>query len=194
MGIFMIENYILTYSFLAIFLAYSYIALYVSRRQGAKIVGWITAIKNKDYTLFLLSIPQIGLIFNAIFVFNSGIYEIISVIAGFIIMVLGMGFNLIVRMNLGKNWVPLYKTTENQELVTEGIYSIIRHPFYLSVLILFSGISVISWNLYGLLLLLFALMALIVRIKKEEDELITKFGEEYEKYKKETPMLIPWLK
>jgi protein-S-isoprenylcysteine O-methyltransferase Ste14 len=34
----------------------------------------------------------------------------------------------------------------------------------------------------------------MIRIKKEAEELIAKFGEEYEKYKKETPMFIPKLK
>lgn len=191
---FMIKNYILVYLFLTLFLIYSYLGLYVSRRYGAKIVGWPTAIKNRDYTLFLLAIPEAGLIFNAVIILNNGIYEIFPLIAGFILMIFGMFFNLIVRTNLGKNWVPLSKTTENQELVTEGIYSKVRHPFYLSILILFSGVAVISWNLYGLLFFILTLLALIIRIRKEERELIAKFGNEYLKYIKETPMIIPKLK
>jgi protein-S-isoprenylcysteine O-methyltransferase Ste14 len=188
------ENEILLYSFLIIFLAYSYIALYISRKYGAEIVGWPTAIRTGDYTLFLLAIPQTGLLFNVIMVFYNGNYEIIPVVIGFLLMFIGMGFNFIVRANLGKNWVPLSKTTENQELLTEGIYSKVRHPFYLSLLILFSGIAVISWNLYGLLFFILVLIALRIRIRKEEKELIAKFGEEYEKYMKETPMIIPKLK
>lgn len=184
---------ILLYLFLALFLIYSYLALYISRKYGAEIVGWPTAVKRRDYTLFLLAVPQIGLIFNVVIVLYNGIYELLPVLIGFILMILGMGFNFIVRANLGKNWVPLSKTTEGQELVTEGIYSKVRHPFYLSILILFLGIAVISWNLYGILFFILTLMALIVRIKKEERELIAKFGEEYVKYKKETPTLIPKL-
>ncbi|MGF7117680.1 methyltransferase family protein [Methanobacterium oryzae] len=190
----MIESYILIYLFLALFLIYSYLGLYVSRRYGAKIVGWPTAIKSRDYTLFLLAIPEVGLILNVVIIFNKEIYYILPVLAGFTIMIFGMIFNLIVRTNLGKNWVPLSKTTENQELVTEGIYSKIRHPFYLSILILFLGIAVISWNLYGLSFFILTVLAIIVRINKEEGELIAKFGEKYEKYIKETPMLIPKLK
>jgi protein-S-isoprenylcysteine O-methyltransferase Ste14 len=190
----MIKSYILVYLFLALFLIYSYLGLYVSRRYGAKIVGWPTAIKSRDYTLFLLAIPEACLIFNAVILLNNGIYEIIPLIAGFIMMIFGMTFNLIVRTNLGKNWVPLSKTTENQELVTDGLYSKIRHPFYLSILILFSGVAVISWDLYGLLFFIWTVLALIIRIKKEEKELIAKFGNEYLKYIKETPMIIPKLK
>lgn len=190
----MIEGIVLAYLFLAFFLIYSYVALFVSRKSGAKIVGWPTAIKSRDYTLFLLAIPQAGLILNAVTILYSGIYQLFPVIIGFLIMLFGMGFNLIVRTNLGKNWVPLSKTTEGQELVTGGIYSKVRHPFYLSVLILFSGVAVISWNLYGLLFFILTLLALIIRIRKEERELIAKFGNEYLKYIKETPMIIPKLK
>ena len=139
------------YLFLLVFLVYSYIGLYISRRYGAKIVGWPTAIRSKDYTLFFLAIPQTFLILNTLIALNSMNYREIPVISGFIIMITGMGFNFIVRANLGKNWVPLSKTTEGQELVTEGIYSRVRHPFYLSILILFLGVAIISWNLYGLL-------------------------------------------
>jgi protein-S-isoprenylcysteine O-methyltransferase Ste14 len=188
------ENEILLYSFLIIFLAYSYIGLYISRKYGAKIVGWPTAIRTKDYTLFLLVIPQTGLLFNVVIVFYNGFYNLLPVLIGFILMVIGMGFNIIVRANLGKNWVPLSKTTENQELVTEGVYSKVRHPFYLSILIIFLGMVVIPWNFYGLLFFILVLIALRIRIRKEESELIAKFGKKYENYAKKTPMLIPKLK
>lgn len=181
------------YLFLAFLLVYSYIGQYISRKYGAKIVGWPTAIRNKDYTLFLLAIPQTVLILDTVMVLYNMNYGGTPVLIGFIIMITGMGFNFIVRTNLGKNWVPLAKTTDGQELVTEGIYSKVRHPFYLSILILFLGITIISSNLYGLLFLILTLISLIVRIKKEETELIAKFGEEYKKYKKETPMIIPHL-
>lgn len=189
----MAENEILLYSFLIIFMVYSYIGVYISRKYGAKIVGWPTAIKTGDYTLFLLTITQLGLIFNVAIHLYNGIYEILPVVIGFMLMIIGMAFNFIVRASLGKNWIPLSKTTENQELVTEGIYSKVRHPFYLSLAFLFSGMAVIPWNLYGLLFFILVLIALRIRIRKEESELIAKFGKEYEKYKRETPMIIPKL-
>lgn len=190
----MINKYILVNSFLVLFIIYSFLSLYVSRRYGAKIVGWPAAIKRRDYTIFLLAFPETILILNVVISVIDGIYGIFPVIIGFIIMISGMCFNLIVRMKLGKNWVPLSKTTEDQKLVTISVYSKIQHPFYLSVLIMFTGVAVISWNLFGLLFLILLILALIIRIKKEEAELVAKFGSEYRKYIKETPMLIPKLK
>ena len=187
------QNYTLLYIFLAVFLAYSFISIYVSRKYGAKIIGWPTIIRLRDYTSLGIALPEAALIFNAIFVFYNGIFESIPLWVGFMVMLVGMGFNILVRKDLGKNWVPLSKTTEDQELITEGVYSRVRHPFYTSISILFGGITIIAWNLYGLLFFVLFLIALIIRIKKEEKELIAKFNNEYERYKKETPMLLPKL-
>jgi len=118
-------------------------------------------------------------------------YGEIPVLIGFIIMIISRGFNFIVRTNLRKNWVPLAKTGERQELITEGIYFKVMHPFYLSILILFLRITIISENLYWLLFFILTVIALMIRMRKEERELIIKFGEEYKKYKKETPIIIP---
>ncbi len=190
------QNQTLLYLFLIIFLGYSFISLSVSRKYGAVIMGWPSVIRNKDYTSFLIAIPETGLIFSVLIsLYNEifGFYEILTVALGFILMFVGMGFNLMVRRELGKNWVPLAKTTDNQELITSGIYSRVRHPFYTSILILFLGVAIIAWNWYGLFFFIFFIVGLLIRIKKEESELILKFGEKYENYMEKTPKLIPRL-
>ncbi len=185
------DEQILLYLFLVIFLVYSFISLQVSRKYGAQIKGWPTILKERDYTSFALAVPQVGLMMAVVITFYTGIYSTILVLIGFFVMFIGMGFNLMVRRELGKNWVPLSRTTENQELVTTGIYSQVRHPFYLSILVLFSGVAIISQNLLGLIFFILFIAGLIIRMKKEEKELILKFGEEYIKYMNNTPRLFP---
>jgi len=185
------DDQTLLYLFLLIFLSYSFISLIVSRKYGAEIKGWPSIIKERDYTSFALAIPQAGLMGVAAITLYTGIYSMILLLIGFILMLMGMGFNLMVRKELGKNWVPLSKTTDKQELVTTGIYSKVRHPFYLSIFILFLGVAIISWNWYGLLFFVLFILGLVIRIKKEEKELITKFGDEYWEYMQTTPRLIP---
>ncbi len=46
-------------------------------------------------------------------------------------------------------------------------------------------------NFYALLFYLLFIISILVRIKKEEEELIDKFGDEYLRYKKEVGMLFP---
>ena len=187
----LLEDKTLLYLFLLIFLGYSFTSLYVSHHYGAQIKGWSSVIAERDYTSFLLTIPQAGIMGALVITLYPGFYMPIPLISGFILMIVGMGFNLVVRKELGKNWVPLSKTTPNQELVTDGLYSRVRHPFYLSILILFTGVAVISWNWYGLIFLMALVGGLIIRIKKEENNLIIKFGDEYQEYMEKTGMLIP---
>jgi protein-S-isoprenylcysteine O-methyltransferase Ste14 len=80
-------------------------------------------------------------------------------------------------------------------LLQEGIYGVVRHPRYLS-----AGVSVIANALFinyaGLYILVLLLVPVgYLMIVLEERELIERFGEEYRKYQRKVPRLIPrWRK
>src|SRR5262245_57641014 len=80
-------------------------------------------------------------------------------------------------------------------LLQEGIYGVVRHPRYLS-----AGVSVIANALFinyaGLYILVLLLVPMgYIMIVLEEQELIERFGEEYRKYQRRVPRLIPrWRK
>lgn len=82
------------------------------------------------------------------------------------------------------------ETHRSKEIVTTGVYSIVRHPQYVGGLLAHAGISFLLSAWYSLLStpLMIAIIYLISR--KEEEELIKEFGKEYEKYKKKVPMLL----
>jgi protein-S-isoprenylcysteine O-methyltransferase Ste14 len=78
-------------------------------------------------------------------------------------------------------------------LVRSGIYGYIRHPLYLSVFMLGTGIMLKDAAPIQLLLGTINLVALIITALIEEKEMIARFGDEYRQYMKETKMFIPWL-
>lgn len=89
-------------------------------------------------------------------------------------------------------WKRIY-STKNQ-LVTTGIYRTVRHPQYLGFLLITLGINVL-WVTLSTLLLYPALVVLYYRLAKEEDkEMEKQFGEEYNEYKRKTPMFIPHMR
>lgn len=47
------------------------------------------------------------------------------------------------RYMLGKNWSRSIQRKENHELIQSGIYKVIRHPIYTSLLLLFIGNAII---------------------------------------------------
>ena len=76
-------------------------------------------------------------------------------------------------------------------LVTEGIYSPIRHPRYLQVMLGLAAFALVTnyLALYALLAVSVPLIYLVVLF--EERELRHRFGEEYERYCREVPRFLP---
>jgi protein-S-isoprenylcysteine O-methyltransferase Ste14 len=86
------------------------------------------------------------------------------------------------------------ETHRAENVVTTGVYSLVRHPQYLGALLAHLAISILLSALYSFLLTPFMIVYLYLIAWKEEKELIKEFGKEYEDYKVRVPMLIPKLK
>ena len=92
---------------------------------------------------------------------------------------------------LGPRFSGLVAIQKGHKLVTHGIYSVIRHPSYLGLLISTTGWALAFRSGLGLLLVLLMLFPLIARIHAEERILFSQFGEEYEAYRARTSRLMP---
>lgn len=187
-------NVILLIALVVCILIYNYVGLYISRKHGAKIPWWPSIAKSKDYTFYLIYIFYIALLVNAIISILEEKYIFLLALPGFILILLSICINFVSRRDLARYWTLFSTTGKEQKLVKTGIYAKVRHPIYLSGLILSLGFTLIAGNLYGLLFFILSLVAFVTRIKKEERELITKFGEEYKEYAKETSLLKPKMK
>ncbi len=78
-------------------------------------------------------------------------------------------------------------------LVRSGIYGYIRHPLYLSLLLLGTGIMFKDLEPVQLGLGFINLLSIWFTAKIEESEMISKFGDQYRDYIKETKMFIPFI-
>ena len=83
---------------------------------------------------------------------------------------------------------------QEHKLTTTGIYSRIRHPSYLGILLIMGGLSMAmnSW-LSFVVVTLPVFLTLRYRIFVEEQILETEFGEEWRFYKARTKMLVPFI-
>ena len=94
---------------------------------------------------------------------------------------------------LGKFFDRLTIKTDHQ-LVTEGIYSLVRHPIYTSYILLFLGFCLMLQSLLGLgLLAITCIVWFGSRISIEEKMLEEKFGEKYQLYCQQTKRLFPYV-
>ena len=111
-----------------------------------------------------------------------------SIFLGFILpvsnMIILIGILLIIF-----GWRKIYRA--KGQLVTTGIYGHVRHPQYLGFILFTLGMNIL-WIAISTLLLWPILAILYYRLAKREDkELEERFGEEYRKYERMVPRLIP---
>ncbi len=79
-------------------------------------------------------------------------------------------------------WWSYWKTNYNGKLVTGGPYMIVRHPYYLGFLLLTTGLVVIAPLVETIGLAAISWVIIISQIKKEEEELVKKYGRKYKEY------------
>jgi protein-S-isoprenylcysteine O-methyltransferase Ste14 len=83
------------------------------------------------------------------------------------------------------------KKEEESELITTGIYARMRHPLYTALILGLIGFVLFNPTYTHLVHAVCMLVYLGVGIHFEERRLIARFGENYTKYKQQTPMLFP---
>lgn len=79
------------------------------------------------------------------------------------------------------------------QLVTSGVYALVRNPIYSAFAFVMSAAALISSNLYLIPLpLVFWLLLTVMVQATEEKWLLAQFGDEYKEYCKRVNRCIPW--
>jgi len=157
------------------------------------IVSWFLSIKHKRYhgiaRFFAFESIYILFLLNYRVWFQDPFS--LTQIASWILLVFSIypvtaGYILLKR--IGK---PDSNFENTSVLVKSGIYGFIRHPLYLSVFMLGTGIMLKDTSSYQLILGTVNMVAIILTALIEEKEMIARFGDSYRDYMKETKMFIP---
>lgn len=98
-----------------------------------------------------------------------------------------LAFGFLASSNLGKSWrVGIVKDSES-ELVTTGIYSYSRNPYFLSYYISFFSMILITPSVAITVVSLIAIIFFHMMIRREEKFLLGVHGEKYRKYMEKVP-------
>lgn len=90
-----------------------------------------------------------------------------------------------------RNDPALLPFEQTGQLVTSGIYRYIRHPMYLSLMLLAWGVFLKQPSLVSATLAVIACLFLYITGRVEERECLTTFGAAYRDYRQRTRMFIP---
>ncbi len=92
---------------------------------------------------------------------------------------------------LARGWSEVYRGAKEGKLVTSGLYSLMRHPQYTGIFLVIIG-QLIHWpTILTLLLSPLIFFVYFNLARKEERDMIAKFGDEYRNYAKSVPMFFP---
>ena len=98
------------------------------------------------------------------------------------------------QRTLGKEWSYTARLLEGHRLVTAGPYAIVRHPIYVSMLLMWIATALAVARPWGILLgIVPMLWGTLIRVNIEDGLLRTAFGPAFEEWKKRTPAMIPGL-
>lgn len=94
--------------------------------------------------------------------------------------------------SMGRQMSSQAEVRPDTQLVTGGAFGLVRHPLYLSILLLWAGgsLSLLSWVMA--LCTVALVRPFVARSSLEEEMLVRHFGPEYGAYASRVPMLWPW--
>jgi protein-S-isoprenylcysteine O-methyltransferase Ste14 len=78
-------------------------------------------------------------------------------------------------------------------VITKSVFKYVRHPMYLSEILLYLGLLMFSMSLAAAVVWLVAILFLHYISRREEKLLLARFGEDYERYMQQVPMWLPRL-
>jgi protein-S-isoprenylcysteine O-methyltransferase Ste14 len=110
---------------------------------------------------------------------------LISMLLGYGLAFLGIGIFI-------QGWRRVYKARGEDRLVTDGLYAFVRHPQYTGLFIALFGEGVVHWptlfsvGLFPVIVLIYTWLA-----RREEQQMLAQFGDDYRAYQRRVPMFIP---
>jgi protein-S-isoprenylcysteine O-methyltransferase Ste14 len=80
---------------------------------------------------------------------------------------------------------------ETPGVIRKSVFNIVRHPIYLSEIMLYLGFIMLSMSIAATVVWIIGFLFLHFIASYEEKLLLNLFGEEYERYMQEVPMWFP---
>lgn len=110
---------------------------------------------------------------------------------GAVLLTGGVCLGLWSLWHLGRNVTPTAVAREDADLVRSGPYRWVRHPLYSSSLLTIPGCGLLSANLLVFFGGVATFGVILWRTRREEQELIARFGDQYIEYRRRTGRILP---
>jgi protein-S-isoprenylcysteine O-methyltransferase Ste14 len=114
-------------------------------------------------------------------------------VLGLAVLVASTVLTLWARFTLGTMWSMAPKVKGDRHLRTRGPYAMTRHPIYTGLLGMMLGATLLSGIGQWIVLFPVGLVLFEVKIRMEERLMVATFPDEYARYRRRVPQLVPGL-
>jgi len=115
------------------------------------------------------------------------------VLAGLLVVLIGVAFSIWGRLILGSNWSNRVTVKENHTLVRTGPYRIVRHPIYSGILLGMLGSALQRGGIRCFVGVLICGLSFWLKTRAEERFMVQSFGEQYLHYRDKVKALAPFI-
>jgi protein-S-isoprenylcysteine O-methyltransferase Ste14 len=171
----------------------AFFAIELLLREGSAARSWKATVSDRGSTMLIVAAYVVSGICLAL-PFPGPRFPLAVRWAGAFIAALGVVLRIVAFRSLGSSYSRTLRINVGQQLVMRGVYQRIRHPGYLSALLIWGGAVVASGSAIATIAVLTTLaLAYSHRIGAEERMLVASFGPRYEEYRKVSWRLLPYI-
>jgi len=128
------------------------------------------------------------------FVTDPEIVQPVLFLSGVVLIALGLVVSAKASQVISVSTVADMRTDRRPQLVTDGIYSRIRHPLYLATILLLLGMAAVYPFTNVLVFALSLGGYVLIGAWLEERKLVLHYGQEYLEYRKKAGFILPGLR
>ena len=110
---------------------------------------------------------------------------LVSMLVGYTIVFFGV-------VLLIAGWREVYRANRQGRLATSGPYALVRHPQYTGIFLALFGEGVVHWpTVFSLTAFPIVVIAYVLLARREERQMVERFGDGYRRYQRSVPMFWP---
>jgi protein-S-isoprenylcysteine O-methyltransferase Ste14 len=167
-----------------------FMAYHQKSKVKTHVRSWVETGSMFGFFLLYYGLMRAGV--GRILLKSQNIYYTLIVV-GLVVMVAGCYVNVKGRLKLKHNWANQVTIYTNQTLVTDGVYRIVRHPLYASIIwMLMSGCLIYS-NFIALLSTVFVFIPMMYYRARQEEKVLSSEFKGYQEYRQRVGMFFPKL-
>ena len=117
--------------------------------------------------------------------FGTEMAHIVAMVIGYAIVFSGATL-------VADGWRRIHRARREEKLMTDGVYARVRHPQYTGLFLIVFGEGIVHWpTIVSVAAFPIIVFAYTMLARREERQMLEKFGDEYREYQRRVPMFIP---